>query len=248
MEKKKRVLTPEQRERLLKQLEKGRATRKRNLEEKKKVKFNDVPETIPAIPETTETETGDEAGDEAVELLPVVKEKKLTKYKLRKLEEDKLKLEKKELKEKLKVEKLADKEKLKEEKKALRIQISNNKKDRLRKERELRVQKKHLEKQEKMKLEIEYQACNEVDNEMKLEMIKEIEEEDDYKNIKLTDSEPDEDVPEDIPIIPQSNRIEENKELFPDNKTKITPVVHIQKPKIKKLMQDRYGNLKEVYI
>tara|TARA_R110002126_G_scaffold66432_1_gene168909 strand:+ start:3228 stop:3965 length:738 start_codon:yes stop_codon:yes gene_type:complete len=245
MEKKKRVLTPEQRERLLKQLEKGRATRKRNLEEKKKVKFNDVPETIP---ETTETETGDEAGDEAVELLPVVKEKKLTKYKLRKLEEDKLKLEKKELKEKLKVEKLADKEKLKEEKKALRIQISNNKKDRLRKERELRVQKKHLEKQEKMKLEIEYQACNEVDNEMKLEMIKEIEEEDDYKNIKLTDSEPDEDVPEDIPIIPQSNRIEENKELFPDNKTKITPVVHIQKPKIKKLMQDRYGNLKEVYI
>ena len=35
MEKKKRVLTPEQRERLLKQLEKGRATRKRNLEEKK---------------------------------------------------------------------------------------------------------------------------------------------------------------------------------------------------------------------
>ena len=245
MEKKKRVLTPEQRERLLKQLEKGRATRKRNLEEKKKVKFNDVPETIP---ETTETETGDEAGDEAVELLPVVKEKKLTKYKLRKLEEDKLKLEKKELKEKLKVEKLADKEKLKEEKKALRIQISNNKKDRLRKERELRVQKKHLEKQEKMKLEIEYQACNEVDNEMKLEMIKEIEEEDDYKNIKLTDSEPDEDVPEDIPIIPQSNRIEENKELFPDNKTKIKPVVHIQKPKIKKLMQDRYGNLKEVYI
>tara|TARA_R110002073_G_scaffold64944_1_gene162511 strand:- start:9209 stop:9937 length:729 start_codon:yes stop_codon:yes gene_type:complete len=242
MEKKKRVLTPEQRERLLKQLEKGRATRKRNLEEKKKVKFNDVPEIIPET-----TETGDEAGDEEVELLPVIKEKKLTKYKLRKLEEDKLKLEKKELKEKLKAEKLADKEKLKKEKKELRIQISNNKKDRLRKERELRVQKKHLEKQQKMKLEIEYQACNEVDNEMKLEMIKEIEEEDDYKNIKLTDSEP-EDVPEDIPIIPQSNRIEENKELFPDNKTKIKPVVHIQKPKIKKLMQDRYGNLKEVYI
>ena len=242
MEKKKRVLTPEQRERLLKQLEKGRATRKRNLEEKKKVKFNDVPEIIPET-----TETGDEAGDEEVELLPVIKEKKLTKYKLRKLEEDKLKLEKKELKEKLKAEKLADKEKLKKEKKELRIQISNNKKDRLRKERELRVQKKHLEKQQKMKLEIEYQACNEVDNEMKLEMIKEIEEEDDYKNIKLTDSEP-EDVPEDIPIIPQSNRIEANKELFPDNKTKIKPVVHIQKPKIKKLMQDRYGNLKEVYI
>jgi hypothetical protein len=236
--KKKRILTEEQKERLKAQLAKGRETAKANREAKKK-------EVKPKKEKPKEVKPESEPVKPLPEVSEPVKpepEKPLTKTQKNKLEKQKLADDKKAIKAKIKAEKLAEKEKIKEQKKALREKLKNDKVDRARKEREIAKHKKHLAKQENLKLEIQKEAEIEVNQELHDEMLKEIEMELDNYSPELSDVSEEE---TENTNNPTDDRIQENMKIF---NVPVSEPIHIEPKKIKKMMKNRYGQLVEVLI
>jgi len=235
--KKKRILTEEQKERLRLQLAKGRKTAAANREAKKKEKVEPKEKPKKEVKPKEPKEEKEEVEEEEV--------KPLTKAQKNKLEKQRLADEKKKIKEKLKAEKLAEKEKIKEQKKALREKLKNDKTDRARKEREVARHKKHLAKQEKLKLEIQQEAEAEVNQELHDDMVKEIEMElEDYSPPLSPISEAEENAEQ--TNNPSDNRLQENMKIF---NVPVSEPIHIEKPKkIKKMLKNRYGQMVEVYI
>ena len=236
--KKKRILTEEQKERLRLQLAKGRKTAAANREAKKKEKVEPKEKPKKEV-KPKEPKEEKEEKEEVEEVKP------LTKAQKNKLEKQRLADEKKKIKEKLKAEKLAEKEKIKEQKKALREKLKNDKTDRARKEREVARHKKYLAKQEKLKLEIQQEAEDEVTQELHDNMIAEIEKELEDYSPELSDVSEAEEIEEESNN-PTDDRINENAKIF---NVPISEPVHIEKPKkIKKFLKNRYGMLVEVFI
>ena len=151
---------------------------------------------------------------------------------------------KEEVKEVEKEEKEEVKEVEKEEKEEVLTKTQKNKLDRARKEREVAKHKKHLAKQEKLKLEIQQEAEDEVTQELHDEMKAEIEKELENYEPPLSPINESEEIEEQTNE-PIDDRIQENMKIF---NVPISEPIHIEPKKIKKYMKNRYGKLVEIYI